>query len=114
MKLIGFTATPWRMKDGALVDTRWWDKVVFNLCSKNSFVDMISNGYLCELIPFVQPLEYKVDGIKTTKESNNSKINTNEEDYINQILNNDNALASEVINTSLNDISPALTSFTKF
>ena len=45
-----------------------------------------------------------VDGIKTIQESNNSKINTNEEDYINQILNNDNSLASEVINTSLNDI----------
>ena len=73
MKLIGFTATPWRMKDGALVDTRWWDKVVYNLCSKNSFVDMINNGYLCELIPFAQPLEYKVDGIKTTANDFNLK-----------------------------------------
>lgn len=73
MKLIGFTATPWRMKDGILTETRWWDKVVYNLCDKNMFINLVNKGYLTKLVPYKREIEYNVNNLKTTANDYNLK-----------------------------------------
>ena len=49
--VIGFTATPYRMKGGLLTETELFDDIVFDIGSGESFVWAIQNGYLSTLVP---------------------------------------------------------------
>lgn len=49
--VIGYTATDYRMKGGRLTETGIFDDVVFDVGSGESFVWLIQNGYLANLVP---------------------------------------------------------------
>ena len=50
MVVIGYTATDYRMGTGLLTDGEMFDEVVFNLGHGESFVWMVQNGYLSNLV----------------------------------------------------------------
>lgn len=50
LKVIGFTATPYRMKMGTLLDGGLFSDIAFDLTSHEAFSRLISEGYLCPLI----------------------------------------------------------------
>lgn len=53
LKVIGLTATPWRMGHGKITEgpDRLFTDVCFDITDRNSFNRLISEGYLCMLVP---------------------------------------------------------------
>ncbi len=51
LKVIGLTATPFRVGMGMLVDGKLWDEVVHDLTSMENFNKLIDDGYLCPIVP---------------------------------------------------------------
>lgn len=56
LKVIGLTATAWRLSSGLLTDKpkngeRIFTDICYDGCSREAFAKMIDDGYLCELIP---------------------------------------------------------------
>jgi len=49
--VVGYTATDYRMKGGRLTDHGLFDDVVFDIGSGESFIWLIQNGYLSNLVP---------------------------------------------------------------
>jgi DNA repair protein RadD len=49
LKVIGFTATPYRMLSGRLTDGK--DRIFTDIAYEASMLDMIEQGYLCPVIP---------------------------------------------------------------
>lgn len=49
--VIGFTATDFRMKGGRLTELGLFDEVVYDIGSGESFLWLIKQGYLCNLVP---------------------------------------------------------------
>lgn len=55
LKVIGLTATAWRLSSGLLTDKpkngeRIFTDICYDGCSREAFVKMIDEGYLCELV----------------------------------------------------------------
>jgi DNA repair protein RadD len=62
LKVIGFTATPFRLKMGMLTDGGLFSDIAYNLCDYDSFQRLISEGFLCPLIG--KPTSTKFEGIR--------------------------------------------------
>lgn len=50
LRVVGFTASPWRLGTGCLTNLPLWDKIVINLTQGDEFMWFIDNGYLSPLI----------------------------------------------------------------
>jgi len=50
LRVVGFTASPWRLGTGCLTNLPLWDKIVINLTQGDEFMWFIDNGYLAPLI----------------------------------------------------------------
>lgn len=65
LKILGFTATPWRLGSGHLTEQDGvFTDVCFDITNANSFNRLIAEGYLCPVIPKKTQLLLDVDGIK--------------------------------------------------
>jgi DNA repair protein RadD len=73
LKVIGFTATPWRLGHGHLTDPTFdkegkevpalFSDVCFDITGPTEFNKLISEGYLCSLVPKRTHLQLEVDGL---------------------------------------------------
>lgn len=67
LRVIGLTATPWRLGQGHIADSEdddaLFDDVCFDITGLESFNRLIQEGYLCTLIPKKTQLTLDVDGI---------------------------------------------------
>jgi DNA repair protein RadD len=58
-KVVGYTATAWRTKDGDLTDGSIFTDLVYNLCTVEGFNRLLSEGYLAPIFP--RPTDAKID-----------------------------------------------------
>lgn len=61
VKVIGLTATPFRMKTGHLISK---DSVFTDICCNISIKQLVKDGWLCPLIPKPTSLRINTDGVK--------------------------------------------------
>lgn len=73
IKIIGLTATPYRMKNGLLTEGGIFTDICYDLTGLNSFNRLIEEGYLCPLIPKATNNEVNVSKVKLTGADFNSK-----------------------------------------
>lgn len=71
--IIGFTATPYRMKMGLITDGNLFDHLVYDLTSIDQFNWLVSNNYLCPLISRRTKAEYDISGVGTIEGEFNQK-----------------------------------------
>lgn len=65
LKIVGFTATPWRLGSGHLTEEGGvFTDVCFDITNVASFNRLIAEGYLCPVIPKKTELLIDVDGVK--------------------------------------------------
>jgi DNA repair protein RadD len=64
LRVIGFSATPYRMGSGLLSDGPIFTDICFDLTSMEAFNRLIDEGYLCPLIPKRTKTELNVSDIK--------------------------------------------------
>jgi DNA repair protein RadD len=63
LKVIGFTATPWRMGLGKLTEGGLFTDLCFDITGYAAFNWLIQEGYLCPLIPKRTETVLEVDGV---------------------------------------------------
>lgn len=64
LKIVGFTATPWRMGHGKITeDGGIFTDLCFDITGMEAFNRLIAEGYLCQLIPKKTQIELNVDGV---------------------------------------------------
>lgn len=61
--VIGFTATPYRLGMGMLVEGPIFDHVFFNNTTMDDFVKLIDDGYLCDLIPVNTKVQFDLSNV---------------------------------------------------
>ena len=68
LKVVGFSATPFRLGQGMLTDTDkgLFDDVAFDLTDRNSFNWLIEQGWLAPLVPRRTAAQLDVEGVKTS------------------------------------------------
>lgn len=64
LKVIGFTATPYRLGLGMLTEGGVFDHICYDLTSRDAFNKLIYEGYLCKLIPKSTYTEISAEGVK--------------------------------------------------
>jgi len=64
LRVIGFTATPYRLGLGSLLDGGLFTDTCFDLTELNKFNKLVEDGYLAPLIPKRLGLGLSVDGVK--------------------------------------------------
>lgn len=64
MRIIGFTATPFRMGHGLITEDHIFTDFCCDLTETSSFNRFFEEGYLCKLVPKRTDLEINLDGIK--------------------------------------------------
>jgi DNA repair protein RadD len=72
LKVIGLTATPYRLGQGKLTDGGLFQDLVFDLTSGDAFLWLIDQGYLCNLYPKSTGAKIDLKGIGTTAGEFNS------------------------------------------
>lgn len=63
LKVIGLTATPWRLGQGYITDDGIFTDICFDLTTVDAFNRLIAEGYLCPLIPKNPRTLIDTDGI---------------------------------------------------
>jgi len=64
LKVIGLTATPYRLGQGMLTDDGLFTDICYDLTNIRGFNKMIEEGYLCKLIPKPTQTELDISGVK--------------------------------------------------
>ncbi len=69
LRVIGLTATPWRIGQGVLTegDDRLFTDICIDLTTMERFNWFIEQGYLCPLIPKTTKLQLNLDGVRTSQ-----------------------------------------------
>lgn len=69
VKVIGLTATPFRLGQGMLTDGEdpLFGGLCFDLCNREAFNWMIDNGYLCRLVPKPTQTVYDLSQVSTVQ-----------------------------------------------
>lgn len=67
LRIIGLTATPYRLGLGLLTDGALFTDICYNLCGPADFLWLIQQGYLAPLVPKKTNFEYDVDGVPLRK-----------------------------------------------
>lgn len=66
MKVVGLTATPWRIGHGKITEEGGiFTDICFDMTSMNAFNWLISEGYLLPLIPKPTRTQYDIEGVHT-------------------------------------------------
>jgi len=72
LKVIGLTATPYRLGQGVLTDGGLFHDIVFDLTSGDAFLWLIDEGYLCNLYPKATSSKIDLKGVGITAGEFNS------------------------------------------
>lgn len=64
LKIIGFTATPYRLKQGMITDDGIFTDVCYDITRYNAFNRLIAEGYLAPLIPRKTNIEIDTSNVK--------------------------------------------------
>lgn len=67
VKIIGMTATPFRMGQGMITDGGLFTEIVHDLCSMENFNKLIAEGYLAPLVPLRTHISLDVSNVGFTK-----------------------------------------------
>ena len=67
LKVIGLTATPYRLGMGKLTNGKIFTNIVYDLCNIDGFNRLIAEGYLCPLIPKRTQIEIDVSNVGMAK-----------------------------------------------
>lgn len=67
LKIIGMTATPFRMGMGMITDGGIFTDIVHDLCSLDSFNRLIAEGYVAPLVPLRTKIELDVSNVGMAK-----------------------------------------------
>lgn len=62
--VIGFTATPYRLKMGYLTEGPIFDDIYYDISTMDEFVKLIDEGYLCDLQPISTSQQYDLSEVK--------------------------------------------------
>lgn len=73
LKLIGFTATPYRLKQGMLTDDGLFNDICYDLTGIDAFNKLIAEGYIAPLIPKRTSVEIDISGISIVAGDFNKK-----------------------------------------
>jgi DNA repair protein RadD len=73
LRVIGLTATPYRLGYGHIADGELFDDVCFDITGMEAFNRLIAEGYLSPLIPKPTKIELNVEGVKKTGGDYNGK-----------------------------------------
>lgn len=73
IKVIGLTATPYRMKTGMLTESGIFGEVIYDLTQPEMFVRLIKEGYLAPLIPKRTGIEIDVSNLSMVGDDYNKK-----------------------------------------
>ena len=67
LKVIGLTATPWRLGQGLITDgeNALFTDICFDMTDMESFNWLINEGYLCPVVPMRQKNMLNIDGVGT-------------------------------------------------
>jgi DNA repair protein RadD len=57
MKVIGLTATPFRMRQGYITDGGIFSEIAYDITSKENFNRLVAEGFLCPLYPKATQIE---------------------------------------------------------
>lgn len=68
VKVVGLTATPYRMKSGMLTDCGIFGEIIYDLTQPDMFVRLIKEGYLAPLIPKRTSVEIDVSDVSINKD----------------------------------------------
>lgn len=63
LKVIGLTATPWRLGQGSIIDGGLFTDICFDLTGEQAFNWLIASGYLAPLVPKRTQYMLDVDGV---------------------------------------------------
>lgn len=63
LKVIGLTATPWRLGHGIITEDNLFTDLCFDITSLDAFNRLIAEGYLSTLVPKKTTAELNVDGV---------------------------------------------------
>jgi len=63
LKVIGFTATPWRLGQGLITDAGLFTDICFDITGEDAFNRLIAEGYLSPLIPKRTTYMLDTDGV---------------------------------------------------
>lgn len=66
LRVVGLTATPFRMDVGSLLDGELFDEIVYDCASREAFVEFVEEGYLCPLFPIRTDQAYDVSSVRIT------------------------------------------------
>lgn len=67
VKIIGMTATPFRMGQGLITDGGIFTDIVHDLCSMDNFNRLLAEGYLAPLVPLRTKIELDVSSVGMQK-----------------------------------------------
>lgn len=67
LKVIGLSATPFRAGMGLLTEGKLWDEVVHDITSMENFNKLVSDGYICPIIPKKTQVELDVSNVSIQK-----------------------------------------------
>jgi len=67
IKIIGMTATPFRMGQGYITDGGIFTDVVHDLCNMENFNQLITDGYLAPLVPLRTKIELDISNVGMSK-----------------------------------------------
>lgn len=73
IKVIGLTATPYRLKGGMLTDCGIFGEVIYDLSQSDQFIRLIKEGYLAPLIPKRTSVEIDVSNVSVLGNEYNLK-----------------------------------------
>lgn len=73
LKVIGFTATPYRMRQGMITDGGLFTDICYNLTTIEAFNRLIAEGFICPLIPKRTNTEIDISNVGLTGGEFNSK-----------------------------------------
>lgn len=63
LKVIGLTATPWRLGHGVITEGGLFDDICYDITSMNEFNKLIADGFLAPLIPKRTEMMLDTDGV---------------------------------------------------
>jgi len=73
LKVIGFTATPYRLKQGMITDEGIFTDICYDLCSMNNFNRLVDEGFLAPLVPKQTNMEIDTSAVKMVAGDFNNK-----------------------------------------
>ena len=64
LKVIGFSATPYRLGSGLLIESGLFTDICFDNSKREKFNKLVSDGYLAPLVTKKTQLQYDIDGVR--------------------------------------------------